>query len=91
MVESSYGLGKLDGREEGREEGKALTVIELLQDGDISFAKARQKIDRLKSQTPDAGFWSGIYDALNRHKPDPSSVKEPAASYKTARKRKTAT
>jgi len=60
----------------------------LLQDGDISFAKAKQKIDRLKSQTPDADFWTGIYEMLNKHNPDPSGVKEPAANYHPGKKKK---
>lgn len=92
MVNSSYGVGKFEGRkegrEEGREEGRALNIIELLQDGDISFAKAKQKIDRLKSQTPDAGFWTGIYETLIKHNPDPSNVKEPAAKYHPGKKKK---
>jgi hypothetical protein len=84
MVSSSYGEGKFEGRKEGREEGKALNIIELLQDGDISFAKAKQKIDKLKSQTPDARFWPDIYESLNSH--EPGKVKEPTAKYRTRRK-----
>jgi predicted transposase/invertase (TIGR01784 family) len=84
MVSSSYGEGKFEGRKEGREEGKALNIIELLQDGDISFAKAKQKIDKLKSQIPDAHFWPDIYEALNSH--EPGKVKEPTAKYRTRRK-----
>jgi flagellar biosynthesis/type III secretory pathway protein FliH len=92
MVESSYGVGKFEGhkegrkegREEGIEQGKALNIIELLQDGDISFAKAKQKIDKLKSQIPDAHFWPDIYEALNSH--EPGKVKEPTAKYRTRRK-----
>lgn len=83
MVNSSYGVGRYEGREEGREEGKALSIIEMLQEGDISFVKARQKIDRLKSQNPDAAFWPGIYETLNRH--NPSGVKEPAKKYRVTR------
>jgi predicted transposase/invertase (TIGR01784 family) len=76
--------GREEGRKQGREEGKALSIIELLQDGDISFAKAKQKIDKLKSQTPDAHFWPEIYEALNNH--ELGKVKEPTAKYRTRRK-----
>ncbi|MEW6712275.1 MAG: hypothetical protein AB1403_20815 [Candidatus Riflebacteria bacterium] len=84
MVDSSYGVGRFEGRKEGREEGKALTIIELLEDGEISFTKARQKIDQLKSKTPDAGFWQEIYESLAKFN-DPSQVKEPTAKYRCRR------
>ena len=85
MVESTYGVGKLEGeqigikkgikkgreegKKEGREEGKALSIIELLQEGEISFEKAEQKIDNLRQQAPDETFWLEIYNSLNNHKP----------------------
>jgi predicted transposase/invertase (TIGR01784 family) len=88
MFSSSYGAGKFEGRKEGLEQGieqgKALTIIEMLQDGDISFAKAKQKIDKLKSQRPDAHFWADIYELLNNQ--NPGMVKEPKAKYRTRRK-----
>jgi flagellar biosynthesis/type III secretory pathway protein FliH len=97
MVESSYGVGKFEGhkeghkegRKEGREEGKALTVIELLKDGDISFEKAQQKIDKLKSKSPDSDFWVSIYKSLQNLNPNATEVNEPAANYKAPRKKRT--
>jgi len=86
MVDSSYGVGRFEGRKEGREEGKALNILELLEDGEISLTKARQKIDQLKSKTPDAGFWREIYESLAKYN-DSSQVKEPAAKYRSGKKK----
>lgn len=72
---------------EGREEGKALNILELLENGEISFTKAWQKIDQLKSKTPDAGFWQEIYESLAKFK-DPSQVKEPTAKYRPGKKKR---
>jgi hypothetical protein len=83
-LKNSLDTAREEGREEGIEQGKALNIIELLQDGDISFTKAKQKIDKLKSRTPDAHFWPDVYQSLNSH--EPGKVKEPTAKYRTRRK-----
>lgn len=82
--EEGHKEGHKEGRKEGVEEGKALNIIDLLQDGDISYAKAKQKIDILKTQTPDADFWPNIYAALKKH--EPNKLKSPTAKYRTRRK-----
>ncbi|MEW6710037.1 MAG: Rpn family recombination-promoting nuclease/putative transposase [Candidatus Riflebacteria bacterium] len=82
-IEEGFEKGIKKGREEGREEGKALYILELLEDGEISFEKARQKIDQLKSKNPDADFWNGIYESLFKYNPDLPKVKESPAKYKS--------
>ncbi len=76
MVESSYGLGKLDGREEGREEGIAKVALNLLQMG--------QPIEDVSKAT---GLTLKALEKLRDS--DIFRVKEPVAAYKTT-KRKTA-
>ena len=100
MVESSYGLGKLEGREEGREEGrkegrkegreegkvegKARLILQMFCEGDISPEKAEAKLAALQSDYPDATFWPEIFAGLR--KTSPGCVKEEAASFKTCSK-----
>lgn len=69
----------------GREEGKALSLLELLADGDISFDKAKQKLDILKSADPKADLWDDIYEKLNTFKPSSSKFNEASAEYKPSR------
>ena len=92
MVESSYGLGKLEGREEGRKEGreegkvegKARLILQMFCEGDISLEKAEAKLAALQSDYPDATFWPEIFAGLR--KTSPGCVKEEAASFKTCSK-----
>ena len=92
MVESSYGLGKLEGREEGRKEGreegkvegKARLILQMFCEGDISLEKAEAKLAALQSDYPDATFWPEIFAGLR--KTSPGGVKEEAASFKTCSK-----
>ena len=73
--------GKEEGREEGRDEGKALALLELLADGDISFDKAKLKLDILKSADPKADFWDSIYERLNAFKISSNKFNDPSAEY----------
>ena len=56
------------GRDEGIEKA-ALNMLELLDEGDITFNKAKQKLDKLKSENPKADYWNEIYDRLNNYNP----------------------
>ena len=80
--------GRQEGREEGVPKGKALNLIELLVDGDISYKKAKQKLDKLRASSPDSDFWVDIYKSLNDLNPHSSAVNEPIAEYKTKSKKK---
>ena len=82
-IEEEIELVRLEERLEGREEGKALTVIEMLADGDISYDKAKQKLDKLRVVSPNADYWVNICKSLNEHNPNPSVVNEPSVKYKT--------
>lgn len=84
MVESSYGLGKLEGREEGKVEGKARLILQMFCEGDISPEKVEAKLAALQSDYPDATFWPEIFAGLR--KTSPGCVKEEAASFKTCSK-----
>ena len=87
MVESSYGLGKLEGREEGKVEGKARLILQMFCEGDISLEKAEAKLAPLRSDYPDAAFWPEIVAGLR--KTSPGGVKEEAARYNTSGKPRT--
>jgi hypothetical protein len=68
------------GIEKGIEEGKALTILEMFDEGDISFEKAKQKISTLKSSNPTASFWPEIEKSLNKLKPN--KLNDPTEKYK---------
>ena len=91
MVESSYGLGKLEGREEGREEGKAegkaRLILQLFCEGEITLEKAEAKLAALQSDCPAASFWPEIFAGLR--KTSPGCLKEEATRYKTSSKSRT--
>jgi len=74
MVESSYGLGKLEGREEGKQETLEHTALKMLKKG----------LD-LEVISEITGLTHEQIEALRKNG---NSVKEPAAPYKTGRKLK---
>jgi aminopeptidase N len=53
---------------EGKVEGKAYAIIEMLEDGDISYEKALKKITLLRTQLNDEAFWKDIDLRLERFK-----------------------
>ena len=78
MVESSYGLGKLEGHEKGREEGKQETL-------EHTALKMLNKGLDLEVISEITGLTHGQIEALRKNE---NSVKEPAAPYKAGRKLK---
>jgi len=84
MVESSYGLGKLEGREEGKVEGKARLILQMFCEGEITLEKAEAKLAALQSDYPGASFWPEIFAGLRKTSPD--CLKEEANRYKTRSK-----
>jgi len=84
MVESSYGLGKLEGREEGKVEGKARLILQMFCEGEITLEKAEAKLAALRSDYPGASFWPEIFAGLRKTSPD--CLKEEANRYKTRSK-----
>jgi predicted transposase/invertase (TIGR01784 family) len=82
MVESSYGLGKLDGREEGREEGLEKGRLETLAQTALKMLSkgiSAEVISDITGLTP---------EQIETLRKDSNSVKEPAARYKTTKKPK---
>ena len=69
------------GIEKGIEKGKALSLLDLLADGDITFDKAKLKLDILKSADPKADFWDSIYERLNAFKISSNKFNDPSAEY----------
>ena len=65
MVESSYGVGKLEGKKEGRIEGEEIgikkgeirQIIKMAEDGDIKPERALEKIQPLRNEIQDNDFW----------------------------------
>ncbi len=67
-------------REEGKIEGQAQLILQLLREGDISAEKAEAKLAVLQSRCPDACFWPELFAELRRS--FPGVVKEEPARYK---------
>ena len=74
MVDSSYGVGKFEGKEEGLKEGeeigikkgRALEIVRMAQEGDISHERASEKLQPFRSEIQDEDFW---FEAERKLKP----------------------
>jgi hypothetical protein len=74
MVDSSYGVGKFDGLKEGEEKGiekgikkgRALEIVKMAEEGDISNGRAMEKLHTFRAEIQDDNFWLEVDESLKK-------------------------